>query len=319
MKSKEVSKTSSFKQDKELTLYNIFLELKNGNSPAKISKKLNINKNTLQYYLRKLKKDNIIIKEGYGCWKVLKEVSKTTKASQKKCQNKEIRGHAFNWRVKFNDKIDWIRRLEKYGVKYKLIGINKSTPRIILNNKKIWLTKNGLVVYDAESFLSQSSDNSKGMAVFELDKTIKMIGRKLNIILDGYRFTTSREHYGIIKNVLAKQYNDKKEKLYIRDDEGLWLWIDDSHSLKELETNEPRVNREVQNWWNDSKSTGFKVTPSFILEGMNNTNQMISQVTSNQLMFNNNFESHVEAIKTLSSEVKRLGEVLTKLESRASL
>ena len=154
------------------------------------------------------------------------------------------------------------------------------------------------------------------MAVFELDKTIKMLGRKLNIVLDGYRFTTSREHYGIIKNVLAKQYNDKKEKLYIRDDEGLWLWIDDSHSLKELETNNPRVNREVQNWWNDSKKTNFKVTPSFILDGMNNTNQMINQVTSNQLMFNNNFETHVDAIRTLSNEVKRLGEVIIKLEDK---
>ena len=316
MKSKEVSKTSSFKQDKELTLYNIFFELKKGNSPAKISKKLNINKSTLQYYLRKLKKDNVIIKEGYGCWKVLKEVSKTTKASQKKCQKKEIRGHAFNWRVKFKDKIDWIRRLKTYEIKYKLIGINKSTPRIIFRNKKIWLTKTGLVIYEPQSFYSQSSFTSKGMAVFELDKTIKMLGRKLNIVLDGYRFTTSREHYGIIKNVLAKQYNDKKEKLYIRDDEGLWLWIDDSHSLKELETNNPRVNREVQNWWNDSKKTNFKVTPSFILDGMNNTNQMINQVTSNQLMFNNNFETHVDAIRTLSNEVKRLGEVIIKLEDK---
>jgi len=306
------------KSKRDLILHLVVTQIKKGKSPSKISNENNIKKQTLQYYLRQLQKDGTIVKEGYGCWKVLKEVSKSSKASknkyQKNLKKKEIRGHAFNWKVKFKKNIDWIKRLEKYKISYNLIGINKTTPRLIFNNKKIWLTKTGLVIYESKSFFSSSSLTSKGMAVFELDKTIKMLGRKLEIVLDGYRFTTSREHYGMIKNELAKQYNDKKEKLYIRDNEGLWMWIDDSHSLKELETNKPKVSRDVQNWWNDNKKTNFKVTPSFILEGMNNTNNMISQVTSNQLMFNNNFESHVEAIRTLSSEVKRLGKLVSKLE-----
>jgi len=86
------------------------------------------------------------------------------------------------------------------------------------------------------------------MAVWELDSTVKMLGRALKISLEGYRFTTSREHYGMIKNEMARQYNDKGDKLFISDDEGIWLWIDDSHGLAELETNEPTNSRMVQGW-----------------------------------------------------------------------
>jgi len=42
---------------------------------------------------------------------------------------------------------------------------------------------------------------------------------------------------------------------------------------------------------------------------------MVQRVTENQMMFNKNFESHVEAIKTLSSEVKRLKGVIGKFYS----
>ena len=297
------------KSSKKLILLHIISELKKGNNPSKISKKHNIKKQTLQYYLRQLKELGCIERQGYGIWKVLKEVSISNKARQKKYQknNTQIRGHAFNWKVKFKYQIDWKRRLEKSKIKFQMIGINKTTPRIIFKNKKIWLTKTGLIIYEPKSFFSKSSYTSKGMAVWELDKTIKALGRTLKIDLGGYYFTTSREHYGMIKNELARQYNDKKEKLFIRDDEGIWMWIDDSHSLSELETNEPKNSRGVQNWYNDMKKHNFEVTPSFILNTMNGIQQ-------NQMMFNQNFESHVSAIKELGSSVRRLANQIIRLE-----
>lgn len=301
---KEVSIKTLMKKSKKVILHLIISEIKAGKNPSAISKKHNIKKQTLQYYIRQLTQNRIIEKQSYGVWKVLKEVSKPTKARQ---IQKQIRGHAFNWKVKFNKEIIWERRLKNSNTKYQLIGINNSTPRIIFNNKKIWFTKTGLVIYEPQSFFSQSSFTSKGMAVWELDKTIKALGKKLKIDLNNYKFTTSREHYGQIKNELAKQYNDKKEKLYIRDSEGVWMWIDDSHSLNELETGEPKNSRGVQNWYNDMKKHDFQVTPTFLLENIN-------KVTENQLMFNKNFESHVEAIQTLSQTVKDLKEEVIKLK-----
>lgn len=282
------------KLSKKVILLLIVKEIKNGKSPSKIANENNIKKQTLQYYLRQLKKEGIIEKESYGVWNVLKEVSKTTKASQKKYQ-KQIRGHAFNWRIRFPHNFDWRKRLDSLNIKYKLIGINGSTPRIIYRDKKIWFTKTGLIIYEPKSFFSASSFTSKGQAVWELDKTIKSLGRRLKFNLGRYEFTTSREHYGQIKNELARQYNDKGEKLYIRDDKGIWLWIDNSHSLQELETNKPEVSRQVQNWYNDHKKHDFEITSSFILDSFANviamqtkTQATIQSLIDLQITKNNN-------------------------------
>jgi len=292
------------KESKKQRLLLIVSEIKAGKKPAQISKEHKINKKTLQNYLRQLQQMDCIEKQGYGVWKVLKEVSVSSKATSLR---KQIRGHAFNWKVKFKKNILWERRLKQNNIKYQLIGINKSTPRIIFKGKKIWFTKTGLVVYEPNSFFSQSSYTSKGQAVWELNKTIKALGRKLKISLEGYRFTTSREHYGMIKNELAKQYNDKGEKLYVVDDEGPWMWIDFSHGVHELETNEPKNSRGVQNWFNDMKKHNFEVTPSFTLNAIN-------QVTQNQAMFNQNFESHVGAVRELGSSVRELTKQVKELQ-----
>jgi len=292
------------RRDKKVILHLIVSEIKKGKNPSKISEEHKIKKQTLQYYLRQLKKSGVIEKRGYGVWVVLKEVSKSSKAHKIK---KQIRGHAFNWKIKFKHDIVWERRLKKQGIKYQLIGINKTTPRIIFNNKKIWFTKTGLVIYEPQSFFSRSSHTSKGMAVWELDKTIKMLGRALEIDLRGYRFTTSREHYGMIKNELARQCNNKGEKIYVSDNEGIWMWIDDSHSLAELETNKPTISKNVQDWYNDHKKHNFEVTPSFILEGFDKL------IKDRQYYAENNI-SHVKAIRILGATVKELRDEVRKLK-----
>jgi len=251
---------------KKVILDLIISNLKKGISPAQICKEKNIKKQTLQYYLRELKKKGIVQKVAYGTWTIKKEVSKTTKATK---NPKQIRGHAFTWRIRFKTEVDWKKRLEKFKIPHETLGVRGNTPRIILNNKKIWLTKRGLVIYEPKSFLSNSSFTSKGMAVWEMDKTVKEIYQMLQINLGGYEFTTSREHYGQIKNELARQYNEKGEKLYIADRGGIWMWIDDSHSLSELETNKPQTSKRVQDWYNDMKKTNFEITPTFLMESLN--------------------------------------------------
>lgn len=288
-------------RSKTLKLFNLVIsEIKAGNNPSQICKKHNIKKQTLQYYLRQLKEKGIAKKINYGTWRIVKEVSNSNKAHK---IQKQIRGHAFNWKVKFKYEIDWKRRLRQNNISYQLIGVNNSTPRIIFNDKKIWFTKNGLVVYEPKSFFSRSSFTSKGKAMWELDKTIKMLSKALKIDLNGYLVKTSREHYGMIKNEMAKQYNDRGEKLLIKENGNGWLWIDDSHSLAELETNEPIVNRQVQNWYNDMKRTGFQVTPTFLMESIN-------KVTQNQLMNAENITKHQKVLDEMLITLKKIQEKL---------
>lgn len=290
------------KRGKKFLLVHILDLIKEGKNPAQISKLLNISKQNLNYYVEKLKKLDCIEKKGYGVWEFkreIKEVKIRPKDTRIGKGKKEIRGHAFIWKIQFYKTIDWGEFIKKSSLNFQVIGRGK-VYRILFKNRKIWLTTKGMIIYEPMDYLGISSFQVKGTAVYEMDKLVKAILKTLKIKWTHYKFTTSREHYGIIKNELARQHNEKKEKLYIRGEDGdIWLWIDDSLSLGELENNEPVVNRQVQNWWNDKKAHGFKVTDTFLLNSMN-------QVTQNQIMFDKNFQSHLEVINKLGTAVDEL-------------
>ena len=122
-----------------------------------------------------------------------------------------------------------------------------------------------------------------------------------------YKFTTLREHYALIKNELARQYNDKGEKLYIRDDGKCWMWIDYSKGEHELESNEVILNKKIQEWYNDQKKYNFEVTPTFILSNLNS-------LIEDRRYWAKHQKSHVKAIQTLSHSVIELMEEIKRLK-----
>ena len=84
--------------------------IKEGKSPAQISKIININKKTLWHYTDKLKKLGCIERVAYGTWNFIKEVPIIPKASVRgdgETSLKQIRAHAFTWKISFYDPIDW--------------------------------------------------------------------------------------------------------------------------------------------------------------------------------------------------------------------
>lgn len=293
----------------KIELVQVFEALKAGLKPAEIAEKYNIPKTTLQYKLDVLKKKDIIKKVSYGVWEVVKKKYDFDlgAGSLKVRKSKQIRGHAFIWKVRFKYKeIDWFKRLNKSKIKYQKIN-NGTVARIIFNNRKIWLTKKGMVVYEPLDFLGSSSFETKGTAVWELDQLIKEIGRQLQINLIPYKFTTSREHYALVKNSLAKQYNDKKEKLYVyAEDKGVWLWVDFSKGIHELENKDPTINRNVQNWYNDHLKHNFEVNSSFVLNGFS---VLTEQTQANARNLNNyaiHLKAHVASVKELGSSTTAL-------------
>lgn len=262
---------------KKLGLVPILNLIKAGHNPTQISKRLNVPKQSISYYIRELKRLGCIGKAGYGTWKFIKEVPKEVSIRPKGThvgqssylsKQKSVRGHAFIWKIEFYDPIDWhkiIKQYKKSTLTFHKIGKGKGFYRTIHKNRKIWLTNDGLIIYEPLDFFGPSSLTVKGEAVFEMDLLVRDLLRKLGIGFRDYRFTTSREHYALIKNALAKQYNDRKEKLYISNDEGtVWQWIDHSKGEHERETNEPIVNRQIQNYENSHKKFGYKHDANFI-------------------------------------------------------
>lgn len=311
--------------NKKVGLIQVLELIKSGSSPAKISKKYNIPKQNVSYFVGKLKKLGCIQKKGYGVWEYLKPIKEvkdlTTTHSNRlskktlTSKRKEIRGHAFIWKVEFVKPYDWkkvVRSYKKKKLTFQLIASGKVF-RTIFKSRKIWLNTRGLTIYEPIDFMGSSSFQVKGKAVYEMDMLIKDLLKHLGLKFRQYRFTTSREHYGIVKHELARQYNEKKEKMKIRSDDGdLWLWIDDSKGLSELETNAPMINRQVQNFWNDHRKHSFEVTSSFILQGFNQNNQIMQGIQQNQLVFDRNMTTHLKVLKDIGDAVDRLTKEIKK-------
>jgi DNA-binding transcriptional ArsR family regulator len=308
---KERSKNLTSKVDFYFT---ILEHIKNLENLSEVSKELNISKQKLNYHTTVLKKLGFIEKESYGKWKVKRSQKKDLEHALN-WKDKKIRGHAFIWKVKPSRNYDWKLLLEKNNINYKLV--RGYTPRIFVKNQKIWLAKDSIVIYDARSFYGKNAVESRKYAVFGLQETIKELKRILGIEFD-YYFRPTREHFGMIKNELARQCNEKKEKIIVRDTlDGEWLWVDNSKGmLGELETggkgftkDRAKLNMEVQNWYNSHKKTDFKVTPEFVLNTMNGIQQ-------NQLIFDQNMKSHLEVLDKLGKAVNELRKEIKNLSNK---
>ncbi len=302
----------SKKLTSKINFYFTLLELfKQDKTTSKISEELGITKQNLYYHTRRLRELGFIEKKGYGVWEV-KRSKKIDLEHTLKWRTKKIRGHAFIWKVKIPRKFDWIKILEKKQIPYKLI--RGYTPRIFIKNRKIWLGKEFIIIYECKSFYGKNAIESRKYAVYEFLEVLRAINQKLGINIRKPYFKPTREHYGLIKNELARQCNKKGERIVIKDDlDGEWFWIDDSEGmLGELETggkgftkDRAGLNLDVQNWYNDMKKHNFKVTPSFIMDSL-------SKIVQVQQMHSNNIIKHQKVLDEMLITLKKIQESLEK-------
>jgi hypothetical protein len=283
------------KSTQKVNFYSTLLELLlEGKDPVK---ELGISKQSLYYHRRQMR-DLGILKKEKGIWTVLKS-KKIDIEHAISWKDKHIRGHAFIWTVFPSHKYDWKKLLNSTKIPYQLI--RGYTPRLFIRNSKVWLGKDIITIYDPRSFYGKNAVESRKYAVIGLIETLSELQNKLGISFN-YKFKVNREHFAMIHNELARQVNRAGDKLYVKDElDGEWLWIDLSDGIGELETggkgitmDRAHLSMKAQEWYNDMKKTSFEVTSSFVLK-------TLSQVTQNQQMFNQNFESHVASIKELGA------------------
>jgi len=317
MRSKRLTKE---KGKEKVGLVWVLEKIRSGLNPSQISAKYQIPKQNISYFVGKLKKEGCIKRVGYGTWeymKPLKQVKELTNRQSNRSifTSKQIRGHAFIWKIRFGREYDW----EKLAKNYKKKKLNFQTMqhnkvvRTIFNNRKIWLINKGMVIYESLDFMGRSSFSVKGTAVFEMDKLIKDFFSEMGLKFEKYMFTTSREHYGMVKNELARQYNEKKEKMIIASDDGdVWLWIDDSKGLGELETNEVTNSRRVQKFWNNHKKNKFEVDADYVKNNFNESAKQIKENAEHLAYHAENMRSHVGATRDLSRAASVLNENIEK-------
>ena len=311
------------KEGEKVGLHSILSDLKTGLSQKEISEKYSMPKQTVSYNVGKLIKLKCVEKVGHGIsssWKFLKDVQVRPEDTLKvKVGLREIKGHAFIWNIEFVEEgYDWKQIIENYKRRYKKPALSfkmicgGKVPRTIFKGRKIWLTKKGLTIYEPLNFFGRSSFTVKGTAVFEMDRLIKDLLEVFKLKLQHYRFKCSREHFSHVNNQIARQFNDRKQRIKVEFD-GKFFWIDHSDGVDEEETNDPNISVAANKFYKSQVKTGFKVTPEVVLDTLDKSAKQIKENAENFEEYADNIKSHIAAIKSLGAGVKEQNKIFREI------
>jgi hypothetical protein len=307
----------------------IYEFIKQGENPTKICLRLDISKQSMNYYINRLKKAKLIRKIAYGTWETIaefnleqvKQVKLTSTIGHNISLKNKVRSHAFIFTLRIPKLDNWENRetyLKEHDITYLPLKIKALGQQIVIGSSKVWLTNKSLVIHESSDFLGDSAAEGKSYALDRLLKIIEKLESLLNCsfkINKKYLFKVSREHHSRLKDSLAKQYRKDGKKLFIYDYKGLWLWIDFSDRIDEL---------EVGNRQNASKILDNSITPFFNgLEKVEDfTPQMIlrslAELIKDREYYAENLKSHIAVIRQLGNEVSKVASSVKKLNSRIS-
>jgi len=261
---------------------------------------------------------------GYGVWEIIKEynekeVQKTTKVTSRQLganlnlfKQDRVRGHAFQFKINLPELRNWKNREKlflKKDIKFEPLligGINRGQ-KLEFKGRKIWLTDKSIIIYEKSSYLADTSKESQERAIQDMLALMKSLEKHLQANFKTgryYKFKVSRQHYSLVKNALAQQYDKEGNKLQVYNEDGLWFLIDNSFNLHEAETVHPKTsvddNKKVQDYFNGVKKLE-NYTPQFVVNSMQG-------IQNNQIIFAENMKSHIKAIQDVGNATQMLKE-----------
>lgn len=305
-----MSKKRVKKQHREKHFYlQVLKEFEKDTNLSRIRKKLNLNKQELNYYCQKLVNLNFLYPYGNGWYEVTEKGKNPTQYGITLSEDMS-RGHAYVWTIQIEKIPDtWSERisiLEKHKTNYILVGAMKNIPRIMILGRKVWLCNKHIRIFDKEkaSYYGNTAKDSKELGYIQAFKILRVLENKLGIKFNPNKIKFVKEHYALIKNSLAIHHNEKNILLRVKDENGEeWLLIDDSKGDGgELETvgkDAFETHPLVQDWWNSNKKHNFEITADYVLNNLNSLtdSQKMTQQQLNELML---------VAKTLLIEVEKL-------------
>ncbi len=191
------------------------------------------------------------------------------------------RGHALQFRIELPSKLTNEAReklLRAAEIEFKSINIFGGGQGFVFMDKKVHLTSSSIIIYDSEDHFAIDAEKSEDNATIKTLYFIRNIERELNLLLSidkHYKIKITKRHHALIKNALAEIYNKSKEKrLEVFAEDGLWLLIDNSWNLNELECVHSVTGKKdadgMQEIMNSFRRTDFKATSEFVLETFEN-------------------------------------------------
>lgn len=134
---------------------------------------------------------------------------------------------------------------------------------------------------------------------------------KIKLVKDNRaNITIISQEWARLQDPLAKLYDEKDEKLYIKDENGdVRLIIDYSFAVGELEAIHPNKSPE-----------DMKAVDTFMLDlvknpvTMSDLKEVVKGVASNQIMFAQNIETHMKVLAGMEQALSDVGEAVTQLK-----
>jgi hypothetical protein len=328
---------------KEVNVYlSIIQGIKQGKTLKEISQELSKTKQALNRYTATLKRKGYIEKIGYGTWKFIKdlevkEVNKTAVIGQNSgggLVSNNIRGHGFLFRLDLpNNFRNWEKRekiLENLKIKYEpyFVGGVKRGQRITAQKTKVALTDKSILINFPESYIAETPTLARKDAVARFLRVVRSLERLMRADFSQfgkYKFKVSRQHYALIKNSLARQYLDDQyntKKLQIYSSRGLWLLIDNSYNLEELEAVHKNTavkdSTKVQDFFNGLDLVeGY--TPQYVLNKLQEQEQVIEKSMKVLEGYTEQIALHLKVEQEQLKTQKMMQETLKKMDQKLSV
>jgi DNA-binding Lrp family transcriptional regulator len=165
-----------------------------------------------------------------------------------------LHGEEFNIKILYKDN------------RYK--ELTKKTNLQIIDGNTVKLYRNSIKIYSGQSFYADSPDKALYNSIPYWNRFLTRLEHDLKVILVKSRYQNIKivkVHFAEINNEIAKDYevSGDKLRLYAREDGKLWLQIDNSFNLHEMETQHPetakqdmiKVRKQVNDWRENNPPT----------------------------------------------------------------
>jgi hypothetical protein len=287
----------------------IYSRIKEGIIPTGIIKENKLSERSIWRYMKELILAGCIKKIGYGVWKAIKQPAKVYVDNPKSMS--KVRSHGFGFYLKIPTFYHWNQRkdfLIKNNIAFKNDNLGHGQ---VLDFKgyHIFLYKNGIRFLQKQGFegiFTNSATLGNEIATRHILSVIRSLENLFKQDLatnKQYKIKITKQHHALIKNELANLYNKQGKKLQIFNEDGLWLMIDNSFNLDELETVKGTtasldMDNVVKPFFNSLKEAPF-------------TAYDFRAVYEIQQMFNENIVKHMKVLDEMSITLKKIQESLS--------
>lgn len=243
--------------------YNVLNFLYKRGNPRSISKALKISRPTATQHLEELEKKDLVTftkekgKRKYGSPFIItergkflieksvgfpKKTSRVVRAKRTTFKDDDINGHAFVFTLEIpKDLKQWNNRrkiMNERGIEFDPLThfFNSEGEKLIINGRKIHFSNRSIIIYESSEYISKLAQQSKSRAIYHFEVFLRIFEKILGINLKhsvgrsrlGWKFRISRQHYALINNSLAKQYNVEKKKLEVYNGRGRIIYLIDN-------------------------------------------------------------------------------------------